>query len=227
MKKDTNESFDAKLVSKGIKHLRIGEYKNSYTKIEFNCGECHNTWSSSPVHVLHHNIKCPICAGNKAYNNSSLDKALVHKNINYIRIGNCTNNSTKINFKCPKCNNEFSTTPSSILRGSGCPTCAKWNTFNINNISIDTLKLYLVRFNKFLKVGLTSTSIDTRLSRIGTYTPILVIEGLAREMFKLEQSIHNNTILEKYTPEIKFSGHTECYTLAMESILINTINNGK
>lgn len=227
MKKDTNESFDAKLVSKGIKHLRVGEYKNSYTKILFKCYECSNTWNSSPVHILHHNIKCPVCAGNKAYTNISLDKVMLSKGIKYTRVGNCTNSSTKIDFKCFKCAEIFNTTPSSILRGYGCPKCAKWNTFNINDIKIDTLKLYLVKFNNFLKVGLTSNSLDTRLSRIGTYIPIIELDGLAIDMFNLEQSIHNNKKLVKYIPSIKFSGYTECYTLEMESILIDTIYNGK
>lgn len=226
MKKDTNESFDSKLLLKGIKHVRVGNYKNSYTKILFKCNECGNTWNTSPLHVLHHNIKCPTCAGNKAYSNTLLDKTLKNKGIKYTRISNCTNNSTKIDFKCYKCGKIFNTSPSSILRGSGCPTCAKWNTFNIKDISNGTLILYLVKFNKFLKVGLTSISLDTRLSRIGTYIPILEVEGLAIDMFRIEQSIHNNILLKKYIPETKFSGYTECYDLDMESILINTINNG-
>ena len=59
-KPDTNDSFDKKVLNKGIKYRRIGEYISSKVKIDFLCPECNIIWSTRPYNILA-GKGCPNC----------------------------------------------------------------------------------------------------------------------------------------------------------------------
>ena len=120
--KYTNESYDAKLVEKGSKAKRIGEYINSSTKIEHECTVCGHTWLAIPAHIIS-GRGCPYCAGTLKYTNETYDAKLLEKDIKYKRIGEYVNSKGKIEHECPKCNHTWFATPNNTLRGYGCPYC--------------------------------------------------------------------------------------------------------
>jgi len=43
----------------------IGEYKNSFTKVEHKCLICNNKWYTKPNYILHMGCGCPHCASSK------------------------------------------------------------------------------------------------------------------------------------------------------------------
>lgn len=43
----------------------VGEYINSYTKIEHKCSICNNNWETKPNYILHMGCGCPFCSSSK------------------------------------------------------------------------------------------------------------------------------------------------------------------
>lgn len=58
--KYTNKEIDKALEGRNI--VRINNYINSETPIEFNCTICNITWKTKPAHILNSNTGCPNCA---------------------------------------------------------------------------------------------------------------------------------------------------------------------
>lgn len=224
MRKDTNESFDAKLALKGIKYTRVNNYITSQTKIGFLCYKCNNIFQATPGNILS-GWGCSHCAKNKKDTNKSFDAKLLLKGVKYTRVNDYKGSDIKSSFKCFVCNNIWDARPHDILRGSGCPKCAAPNKHRTNTV---LLNLYLVNLNnEFLKVGITSESIQNRFKRISNISlkeVLLIKTGEEKIIKELEQSIHKNPDLEKYIPNIKFNGYTECYSLNMVSILKELID---
>jgi hypothetical protein len=118
----TNEIIDEILKKKNIK--RMEEYKNSKTKIKFNCTICNYFWKTTPQ-VLCSKHGCPNCSNRARLTNEIIDERISDRPIK--RIGDCSGALSKIKFKClnNNCNSFWHTTPSSILNsGYGCPICA-------------------------------------------------------------------------------------------------------
>lgn len=120
----SNTTYDAKLLEKGIKYKRVGEYKNAHTSIEHQCPDCSSIWSPRPCHILN-GSGCPYCAGLLKYTDKSYDTKLIEKDIKYKRLGKYINSKEKISHQCQLCGNVWDTRPNDILNGIGCPVCAK------------------------------------------------------------------------------------------------------
>jgi hypothetical protein len=60
--KISNKDYISKLP---INIQLIGEYKNTYTKIEHKCLECNNNWFTKPNYILHMGCGCPFCKSSK------------------------------------------------------------------------------------------------------------------------------------------------------------------
>lgn len=69
------------------------------------------------------------------------------KNTKVIVLEKYVNSSTKIKVRCTKCGNEWSTYPSSIIKGRGCPKCAN-NVRKTNSQFINEMSEY----NKYIEV---------------------------------------------------------------------------
>ena len=61
-------------------------------------------------------------------------------NENVIILDKYINSSTKLRCKCKKCDNEWKTLPTSLLRGHGCPKCGNKDKGKLTKLSTDTLK---------------------------------------------------------------------------------------
>lgn len=115
-----NTIVDKRLENRNLK--RLGNYINSYTKIEFQCLDCEYIWNSPPNRILNgHN--CPRCGGKLKLTNEIMDNRLSNRNIS--RIDNCIDIKTKITFRCLQCTYEWKASPLNISNGTGCPRCAR------------------------------------------------------------------------------------------------------
>lgn len=146
------------------------------------------------------------------------------------------NNTTKITILCP-IHQEFKQTPGSHLRGSGCPYCSRIliNTYHENNPigwttniwiktaekskNFDSFKVYVIECwnenERFYKVGRTFTTINTRFNSKNmpyNYKIVKVVNGLAKEMYNLENLIKKENKKNKYLPKLKFGGMYECFS---------------
>lgn len=214
-RKDTNESFDLKNITK---YKRVGEYLGSKVKIEFLCPKCSNIWLVSPCVILVGD-GCPNCAKNKKDNNDSIDKKLLERNIKYKRIGTYINSCTKINFLCYICNNLWLISPTNIFSGYGCPSCST-HGFNQN----EKAYLYFIQIEDFLKVGITNREPSKRYKELTNkeVIEIKVISGLGKDIKSLEDKIHK--IFKHYYPKEKLkSGNTECFPLSLKNEILSHI----
>lgn len=154
----TNQIIDERLINRNI--VRLGNFINVYSKIEWKCTTCNYIWLAKPNSVIS-GLKsgCAKCSGNHHLKNDYIDSLLNKRSVK--RIGSYVNNFTPITFKCllNTCNYTWETSTSSILnRNSGCPKCAgvvKYSNKEIDNklfnINIKKLNPYvnMVKSNKF------------------------------------------------------------------------------
>ncbi len=97
-------------------------YKNKDTKLTWQCSEGH-TWKATLRNVKGNETWCPICAGKIQYTIKDMQK-IAEK-----RGGKCisdkyVNSKTNLLWEC-SCGYQWKATPSSIKRGSWCPSCSK------------------------------------------------------------------------------------------------------
>lgn len=57
----TNEKIDLLLNNKDRNMLRVGDYLNMLTKIEWRCLKCEQNWFARPNDILNNNSGCPMC----------------------------------------------------------------------------------------------------------------------------------------------------------------------
>jgi len=89
-------------------------------------------------------------------------------------------------------------------------------------------KVYLILLwkgkEKFLKVGMTTQSLNTRFKDIPyKWKELRFVEVDSKMMYEYEQAIHGLMKKHKYRPTIKFGGYTECYTLEAKNQIIKLI----
>jgi hypothetical protein len=137
----TNEVIDHRLEGKNIR--RLNNYITTKTKINWECliESCHYIWNAAPSNILY-GPGCPNCNDNIPITNEIVDKRLEGKTIK--RLGNYTNNYTKIDWECLVCNYIWSASPSHVLTSKLCPKCIGHIPLT-NEIVDDRLK------NRFIK----------------------------------------------------------------------------
>jgi len=97
----------------------IGDYKNNKVKILMRHNKCKTNFFSIPKDFLKKKGGCPLCARKKL----SLEILKKEMPDNYEYISGFKSYKTYCNFKHTICGYEFSTTPSYLVRGRGCPKC--------------------------------------------------------------------------------------------------------
>lgn len=111
----------------------ISGYKNISTNCLHKCLVCDYEWLTKPARMLQKGIMfgCPKCADRYHAQQKSMgiDKyrqRLQEVNSNIICLDKeYINNSTKLRHKCLICDYVWEAIPSNILKGHGCPICAK------------------------------------------------------------------------------------------------------
>jgi len=174
--------------------------------------------------------QCPRCAAiesnsvrKKSTEDFIVEAVAVHDNLYSYENTTYVDAHTKLHITC-SLHGDFLQAPFKHLQGQGCRHCTKayhnleWFSSNLDKAYLEG-SLYLVRLyndtEEFYKVGVSESSIARRFSNLTTYNvEVLDVVTTTRiASYILEQFIHKTTDKTlKYKPQIKFVGHTECYT---------------
>ena len=158
--KKTHEDYLKELFEKEINYEPLEPYVNSYTKILHQCIEGHQ-WYVKPSNILMGKgcPHCPRCP--RRYNSKTHEdylKELFEKEINYEPLETYINTDTKILHQCIE-GHQWYVTPSHILKGRGCPSCATHKySFNLEKPAI----LYYLKVDAYYKVGITNRTVNER-----------------------------------------------------------------
>lgn len=130
----------------------------------------------------------------------------------------------KVIISCDR-HGDFSQSADSHYQGNGCKKCAGYGAFtlsrfisacNANNKGWATLYVIecLKGKERFFKVGITShfTEFRFRYGMPYKYKIICEIKERPRIVHKLEIEMHEALKGVRYSPDIVFSGHTECFS---------------
>lgn len=132
--------------------------------------------------------------------------------------------NTKVTVTCPK-HGDFNTDPSSLIAGSGCPTCSdehKEKYTSRKRFKVSCAKnsnkgfLYIAKFmddsESFYKIGISS-NVKSRMRQYRQYhTELLHVEsGEPESIFNKELMLKRMFKKQSYTPNKKFGGYTECF----------------
>ena len=103
-----------------------GEYRGSMNPIPVYCKICGYTWSPTPQMLTRMHTGCPQCHKVPRKNTASFISEMKLKgNPNVVVDGEYVNAKTKTDVHCTVCGNRWQATPDKLLRGQGCPECAR------------------------------------------------------------------------------------------------------
>ena len=143
-KKISNDQFDIKI--KDSSFIRISNYINTHTSIEFQCKKCEKVFKKKPKEF--NKLKC-----NCGVRKENYTKSIESKNI--LLIDDYSNCRKKLLHKCLKCENTFISSPKIIKNSKyGCPYCAG-------------VRISIVDYNKRLPKNIIAVE-----SYINSYTKI-------------------------------------------------------
>ena len=176
---------ELELVNKDIELL--SKYIKAKEYITCRCKMCGNIWEAYPD-ALRKGSGCPECFKVRMRKtNDEFIKELKMKNPTISPIETYTGSENKIKVKCLKCNNEWSTTPHSLTKGTGCPSCNISKGENKVSEYLKTNKIYYQpqkKYDSLLGVGNGKLSYDFYLP---TYNILIEYQGeqhiRAREHF--------------------------------------------
>lgn len=122
----TQEQFVKEVSEANPNILPLGKYTNANTKVLFRCKVCGYEWETKPAVIINLDSGCPKCAGTTKRTTEEFvaEAGTVHSSkYDYSKV-DYINSRTKVCIICP-IHGEFWQTPSSHLRGSGCPVCGR------------------------------------------------------------------------------------------------------
>lgn len=130
-KKKTHEEYVAEIAMKYPTIKVMGRYMNAHTKISHRCLIHDIEWDSKPNAILN-GYGCPMCGEENriAKQTKSHDKYVAEVDAIYNNIevvGQYSGNKESILHRCKIDGYEWFATPNNILRGHGCPKCARKN----------------------------------------------------------------------------------------------------
>jgi len=153
--RDKIETFQSIAIKRGGKCLSE-IYKDSNTKLEFECAEGH-IWKSSPITIKHAGCWCPKCGAKK---NGDRNRGTIEDCIKLAadRGGRCLStvfihSHSPLGWKCAE-GHRWKTTSNLIKKGTWCPKCANKRTGDKQRDKIETFqKIALKRGGKCLSVN--------------------------------------------------------------------------
>lgn len=100
----------------------ISNYQNCRTKILVECNVCGYQWQARTSDLLRGH-GCPRCAGKERKTTDRFCEEVAISNPDLEIVGKYVNTSTKIETRCSVCGYSWKASPSSLLKGIGCPSC--------------------------------------------------------------------------------------------------------
>ena len=127
--KYTNKTFSDALHKINPDIIVLGEYKNAHRKILCSCLVCNTTWEVEPTNLLS-GFGCPTCAIQRRANKRrkthlQFQKELSELNPDIQIQSHYMRAKEKIQCLCTVCGFRWSSVPSNLLSGQGCPACSK------------------------------------------------------------------------------------------------------
>ena len=133
----THEQFikELNIINPNIEVL--GHYTRVDERLEVKCRVCGKEWTPLPYSLLS-GKGCPHCSalrgaevnkgrtGKKGLDRFLMEMYAIDSSIEIV--GEYINNKTPIKCHCTRCNTDWMARPDSLLRGHGCPRCAKSGT---------------------------------------------------------------------------------------------------
>lgn len=199
-------------------------YKNNFTPVTISCMK-HGDFDQVPSVHLSSVVGCPKCkvdARTSTADGFASRASQIHNNkytYGDVRYKSC---KQKVTICCPR-HGDFNQTPDNHLRGAGCPRCAG-DTLRGKYVAgrlYDEDKmgtLYVARFRDtiedFIKVGITSrqkTSHRYGVTHNGYQVDVLYeFKMPIRRANEVEREVLERLNSDKYSPNRKFGGYTEC-----------------
>jgi hypothetical protein len=164
----TKDIVNARLVSDGRDIVMLGDYVKSKVKTLFTHLVCGHEWSAKPGKIIYDGQGCPRCNRDCPTPREEADRLLADKNITIV--GEYVDLSTRTELECQS-GHRWVTSPISVIKRTGCPTCAEYG-FNNGKPA----HAYILDFGDFIKFGITN-SLDTRLQnhkRNGEYNVVVL-----------------------------------------------------
>lgn len=104
----------------------LGKFSRSTTKIEVRCRKCGHVWKATPS-GFRDGCGCPKCAGNLKLTHGDFADRVRESNPSVEVVGDYRRMSEKVAVRCRTCGHVWDAFPQNVLRGHGCPECAKRN----------------------------------------------------------------------------------------------------
>lgn len=123
------EEFKERIERRNKQIEVLGSYSNAVTSIECRCRVCGHIWSPLPYN-LHMGKGCPKCAyekrgKKKRLTNETFLERVSECNPNIQVLSQYNKSDEKVSCKCLICDHEWEVRASNLLRGIGCPNCAR------------------------------------------------------------------------------------------------------
>ncbi|ENV76194.1 DUF723 domain-containing protein [Acinetobacter ursingii] len=215
-------------------------YKNGKSKIKIIC-PIHGEFTQN---AFSHKsgCGCPYCAGNYTLETEEViyQFGKVHgERYDYSKV-NYTGAFNEVVIICKE-HGEFTQTPKSHKKGSGCPECAvtightKESYLEYCGKYEGKTHLYLIKCTneneEFYKVGISRLGakirFDSKIKLPYYFEVIAEVFGDASLIWDLEKSIHTLMHKQKYKPKLEFHGKTECFSKIPKEIfeIFNNLKN--
>lgn len=199
-------------------------YNRIVDNYDFRCSICEHTWTTVLNNIINSGSGCANCVGVARLTNDKIDQRLKNGNRPITRVGNCINATTKITWKCHKCEKCWDAVPDSVINAkSGCGICGQMGIASQKYFDKHPHKktihgyVYLIEgeFNstKFLKVGITERTVEQRFKQDKKKYSIKVVYAKRTTLYNayvLEQQLLQKYIKMLHRPDDNFGGKTEC-----------------
>lgn len=129
----------------------IGDYKATKYKVRCKCNICGYEWMGNPGNLLNGH-GCLQCAGSRKKTTEEFIEELRCVNDKIQIMGEYESAHKKIKCKCNICKHEWSTDPHSLLRGNGCPICAKKATSNSLRLTKEQLVNRIAKYENGIEI---------------------------------------------------------------------------
>lgn len=216
--------------------FKIGEYKGYHSKIEVICKD-HGSSFISFRGNRYPKTPCKQCKVNHNIKGHSelLSRCREKFGDRYEYLNTFRKITDKLEIVCPDHGNVQMAFRSHMNSPTGCPECSKEiqdfarssGCYNWTLLERDTelasksCSVYFVSGQEYMKVGITTSGNGKRRKSLKYESKLdnfeTIFSGTLIECFELEQLILSEA--DKYIPEEKFGGYTECFTSSFQSAL--------
>jgi len=232
---DSNKAMNIEFVIEFLNKINIlllsNEYNNTHENLKFKCNICEHEWNTS-FHAIHRaGTRCPKCSNRAKKTLEEIQEYIEKKDITLLST-KYKNSSSKLKLKCGVCENEWKACWDNLKANKGCPECARKIQGGFGSLTIklaDRNKedwinkealIYIMNCHddveNFYKIGVTTKSIKKRFKDTKSmpydYKIIEIVNTNLYNATLLEKELHKINKHNKYIPNIKFGGYTECFS---------------